>query len=114
VRPALPPLCGCIWRRSSRSGPPDWLGRVQRRYLGPSRGNRLRGLVSAAWKRLVDLARHVAGSPFRKSRACSVESRKALERACVPGGRLGLETARRAEDYRPDPSRGVRVPVFSF
>ncbi len=100
---ALPPLCGCIWRRSRGFGSPDRFCRVQRRYLGTIRGKRLRGLVSAVWKRLVDLARHVPGPPFRTSRSCSFESGKALERLVYPGAARGR---------RDQSAEGLSVPAL--
>jgi hypothetical protein len=111
VRLEVPDLCGWIWRRPSRFGSPDRLRRVQRRYLGTSRGKRLRGLVSAGWKRLADLADTAPGSGGPQSPACSFGPFKALEPLVYRGGRLGVDRLNRAMDTCARPSPEVRVWV---
>lgn len=114
MRLAVADLCGSIWSRSSRFRSRDRLRSVQRGYLGSSRGNRLRGLVSAAWKRLVDLVGLGAGPGASEAAGLQVRVTSGAGTPPNRGGGLGLAESAGPWDRSPGPTGGLRVPFVQL
>jgi len=79
VRLELPPLSGAISAVTRLSTSLDWLRTFHRRYLGPSRWNRLGAVVSAGLNGLQDVTSLEAGLGPSRARRCSVERPNASE-----------------------------------